>query len=197
MMEGPSMEVALRVRPKFGEAVCGDAAFSVERPGGPLLLVVDGTGHGPEARDAAARAEATVRATGVTDPAALLELLDRALRGQVGAAAGVAHVDVAGRRVAYAGIGNVSARVVGSKDVRLVNGNGLLGQRFRLPREYHVELQPMDAIVMHSDGISERFDSTSFPELVWAPAARVATLLLERFGKDHDDASCLVARMPR
>lgn len=197
MTEGPSMEVALRVRPKAGEAVSGDAAFSVERPSGPLLLVVDGTGHGPEARDAAARAEATVRATGVTDPAALLELLDQALRGQVGAAAGVAHVDIVGRRVAYAGIGNVSARVVGKKEVRLVNGNGLLGQRFRLPREQYVELQPMDAIVMHSDGISERFDSISFPELVWAPAARVATLLLERFGKDHDDASCLVARMPR
>ena len=190
-------DVALCVRPKLGEVVCGDAAFRVDRQGGLLLLVVDGTGHGPEARDAAARVEDTVRASSATEPAILLDLLDRALRGYVGAAAGVVRIDASGRHLVYAGIGNVSARVVGTKEVRLVNRDGMLGQRFRTPREQHIELQPTDAIVMHSDGISEHFDSGSLPELAWAPAARVAALLLSRFGKRHDDASCLVARTPR
>jgi len=190
-------DVALCVRPKLGEAVCGDVAFRVDRQEGVVLLVVDATGHGPAARDAAARVEAAVRASSATDPADLLELLDRALRGHVGAAAGVAHIDVSGRRLAYAGVGNVSARVVGHKEVRLVNRDGILGQRFRAPMEQHIDLHPMDAIVLHSDGISEHFDSKSFPELAWAPAARVAALLLSRFGKQHDDASCLVARMAR
>jgi hypothetical protein len=48
---------------------------------------------------------------------------------------------------------------------------------------------------MHSDGISERFDAKVLPELSFASAAAIAALLLSRYGKQHDDASCLVAKV--
>jgi len=189
------LEVAVCVRPMLGEAVSGDTAFSVERGGGVVLTLVDGTGHGPAARIVAERAEATVRGSTVNEPSALLERLDDAFKGLVGAAAGVARFEPEQKLLVYAGVGNVVARVGGREEVRLVSAHGILGQRFRVPVEQRLELEERDVFVMHSDGISERFDHEVFPELVYAPAAKIAKELLSRYGKDHDDASCLVARV--
>jgi hypothetical protein len=189
------LDVAVSVRPMLGEAVSGDTAFGVERGEGVVLALADGTGHGPEARTVAERLEATVRGSASSRPGELLDLLDRALRGLVGAAAGVAHVEPARKQLVYAGVGNVVARVFGREELRLVSANGIVGQRFRVPVEQRVALEERDVFVMHSDGISERFDRHALPELDWAPAAKLAALLLSRYGKEHDDASCLVARM--
>ena len=189
------LDVALCVRPMFGEAVSGDLAFRVERGGGWVLALVDGTGHGPAARSVAALAESAVRDDEETQPARLLDRLDRALKGSVGAAAGVAYVELVSQRLVFAGVGNVVARVLGREETRLVSAHGILGQRFRTPPERSVRLELQDLFVMHSDGISERFDSKVLPELSFAPAATIAALLLSRYGKQHDDASCLVARV--
>jgi hypothetical protein len=189
------LDVAICVRPMLGEAISGDAAFRVERGEGSLLTVVDGTGHGPAARAAAERAEATVNGSSASKPSALLALLDQTLKGLVGGAAGIAYVELERRRLTYAAVGNIVARVVGRREVRLVSGHGILGQRYRAPLEQEVELGEKDVIVMHSDGISERFDLAAFPELGWAPSAKVAALLISRYGKHHDDVSCLVARV--
>jgi hypothetical protein len=189
------LDVALCVRPMFGEAVSGDVAFRVERGGGWVLVLVDGTGHGPAARAVAALAESTVRDDVECEPSRLLDRLDRALRGSVGAAVGVAHVERASQRLVFAGVGNVVARVLGPEETRLVSAHGILGQRFRTPPERSVRLGAQDLFVMHSDGISERFDSKVLPELSFAPPSTIAALLLSRYGKQHDDASCLVARV--
>jgi serine/threonine protein phosphatase PrpC len=143
----------------------------------------------------AATAESTVRDGEETEPARLLDRLDRALKGSVGAAAGVARVELASQRLVFAGVGNVVARVLGREEIRFVSAHGILGQRFRTPPERSVRLEAQDLLVMHSDGISDRFDSNVLPELSFAPAATIAALLLSRYGKQHDDASCLVARV--
>lgn len=188
------LDSAVFVRPMLGEAVCGDSAFVIERADGWVLGLIDGMGHGPAARLSATKGEAAMRESPESSPVALLELLHRALLGTAGAAAGVAHIDSSGSRLAYAGIGNVSARVAGREDVRFVNRDGVLGQRFRAPRVQELELHEKGLFVMHSDGVSDRFDADAVPELNWAPASRLASLLVSRFGKSHDDASCLVAR---
>jgi hypothetical protein len=179
----------------LGEAVCGDSAFRVERDGGFVLSLVDGTGHGPAALLAAQRTEATVRECAENVPSVLLVRIDAALKGLVGAAAGIARLEPERKLLVYAGIGNVTARVFGREEIRLVTAHGMLGQRFRRPVEQRVELEEGDVFLMHSDGISERFDRDALPELGFAPAAKVAAVLMSRYGKQHDDASCLVARM--
>lgn len=189
------LDVAVCVRPIMGEAVSGDAAFHVERGDGVVLALVDGTGHGPDARSAAERAEATIRKSAASSPAVLLGELDRALKGLAGAAAGIAYVEPSLGSLVFAGVGNVSARVFGREEVRLVSAHGILGQRFPTPVERRLDFGEKDAFVMHSDGISERFDLSALPELAYAPAQKLAALLLSRFGKHHDDASCLVLRM--
>jgi hypothetical protein len=47
---------------------------------------------------------------------------------------------------------------------------------------------------MYSDGISDRFRADDYPQLGYQRAKMVAENLLARFGKQHDDASCVVVR---
>lgn len=188
-------ETAIRVRPCAGEVVSGDVVCHKLVGESLFVLVLDASGHGKEAERVAAMAKQAFQASRLDDPVTFMELLDESLRGTRGAAAGMARLDSGERRLSYAGVGNVSGRLLGRADSLLVVREGTLGQHFRLPKLQTLDLEPRDLLVMHSDGISGRFSSKSFPELVSGEVPYLATQLLERFGKLYDDASCALVRI--
>ena len=140
-------------------------------------------------------AERVFAATVPDDPAEFLTLLDQSLRGSRGAAAALAHLHGGQGRLTYAGIGNISGRLVSRGEVHLVGREGTLGQLFRAPKVQTFELVPQDLLLMHSDGISARFSAETFAELRTGQAHAIAAQLLERFGKLYDDAGCAVVRV--
>ena len=81
-------------------------------PGGRVVMMADGLGHGPMAARASAAAVRAFQASRATSPRFLLEDLHRALRDTRGAAVAVAHVDHASRTLTYGGIGNIAGRVL-------------------------------------------------------------------------------------
>lgn len=188
-------EVVARARPCAGEFVSGDLVCSRRVGEATFVLVLDATGHGKEARRVAELAEHAFGLAELDDPVAFLASLDDRLRGSRGAAAAVARLDPRPGRLSYAGVGNVSGRLLGRQDSQLVAREGTLGQHFRMPKLQTLELEPRDLLLMYSDGISGRFSSKSFPELVSGEVPYLATQLLERFGKLYDDASCAVVRV--
>lgn len=188
-------EVAARARPCAGEVVNGDLVCWKLVGEATFVLVVDATGHGKEARHVAELAEHAFGSAQLDDPVAFLALLDERLRGSRGAAAAMARLDASQRLLSYAGVGNISGRLLGREDSPLVGREGTLGQYFRIPKLQTLELAPRDLLVMHSDGISGRFSSKSFLELVSGETPYLATQLLERFGKLYDDASCALVRV--
>lgn len=188
-------EVVARARPCAGELVSGDLVRWRQVEHATLVLVLDATGHGKEARRVAELAEQAFDSVAFDDPVAILSLLDDRLRGSRGAAAAVARLEPRAARLSYAGVGNVSGRLLGRNDVALAERGGTLGQHFRVPKLQTFELEPRELLVMHTDGISGRFSSENFPELASAEAPYLATQLLERFGKLYDDASCALVRV--
>lgn len=188
-------EVVARARPCAGEFVNGDLVRWKQVGEATFVLVVDATGHGKEARRVAELVEHTFDSAELDDPVAFLSSLDQCLRGSRGAAAALARLDADQRRLSYAGVGNVSGRVLGRHDTQLVAREGTLGQHFRMPKLQTLDLESGDLLLMHSDGISGRFSSKSFPELAGAALPFLATQLLERFGKLYDDASCALVRV--
>lgn len=188
-------ELAVRARPCAGEVVNGDLVCWRLAGESTFVLVLDAAGHGKEARRVAELAQQAFDLAHLDDPAAFLYALDETLRGGRGAAAALARLDSRQRRLHYAGVGNISARVVGNSDTHLVSRDGTLGQHFRLPKVQTLELRAHDVLVMHSDGISGRFSREGFAELTTSEAPYVATQLLERFGRIYDDASCAVVRV--
>jgi len=176
------------------EDECGDTGVVIEYDGGCFLALVDVLGHGSSAAAVAALAERFLKENYRLDPVDLMKGLHVHLKGTRGAVAAICRFDISRGELIYAGVGNITTRVFGEKQYRLVPRDGILGYMIASPNESSVKLTPGDILVLSSDGIREHFDADCFPDLLTGPARKIAERLLATFGKENDDASCIVMR---
>jgi negative regulator of sigma-B (phosphoserine phosphatase) len=178
-----------------GETRSGDLAVFVPTTAGGLACVIDGLGHGPEAADAAERCAEVVRANAELEARALLSACHEALLTTRGAVMTAAWFDLERSQLAWAGVGNVDARLVHHgpeqrEDVALVFG-GVLGYRMPRVRAATMPLERGDLLVMITDGI----DAAISPALASGGAAQaMADRILTTHGKGSDDALAVVVR---
>ncbi|MGC5031515.1 SpoIIE family protein phosphatase [Micromonospora sp. DT229] len=183
-------------RPLTGETVSGDGyAWRIvgERR---QLLVTDGLGHGPLAAAATDAALAAFRAAPASAPAEVVGHLHQALSHTRGAALAVAEPDPATGLLRYAGLGNISG-VVATGDGRqrgLVSLPGIAGHQRPTIRQYEYPFDPGSLLVMHSDGVVDRWRLADHPGLAGRSPLVVAATLLREAGLRRDDAGVLVAR---
>jgi anti-sigma regulatory factor (Ser/Thr protein kinase) len=189
-------------RPISGELVCGDAwaVRAVAGDGGgdhPALLVMlcDGLGHGPLAERASQAAVRAFRGTHDLSPEGVLGAVHRALRGTRGGAVAVARIEPAAGRVLYCGIGNVSGFLVDDRGRRaLLSAPGIVGAHMRRLRTFEEPLPEHGALVMHSDGLTERWDPGTLPGLLGHSPLVMAGQLLREAAVRRDDACVLVVK---
>lgn len=179
--------IAFLCRPADGEVASGDAVVVRSVPGVTLLAVIDVLGHGHEAGKVAARATRYLERVDITRALALVTGLHDELRGTRGAAVTVCVLR--GFELDACGVGNVEARVVGSR-CPLVSTPGIVGGRVGTLRESVGRLARTDRLLCWSDGISTRVEPDSVRHLGPADAcAQIMTLHRRRY----DDASVVVA----
>lgn len=179
-------------RPLGGEEVCGDAYAVRTAPDRLTLMMCDGSGHGPLAATAAREAVRVFCAEPASAPEEMVARLHAALRGTRGGAVAVADLDLVRRTVRFAGLGNIAASVLADGRKRgMVSVPGVAGYQARTIRAFDHELPPGARVVLHSDGLTERW--TFDPELVTLPPLLAAASLLRDAGVRRDDASVLVA----
>lgn len=180
---------------KSGEERSGDAWAVEEAPGKLWVLVADGLGHGPLAAEAADVAVAAFRALPGRPPGERIEAIHRRLHVSRGAAVAVAEVDAGAGVLRYAGIGNVAGALLGGEAPRsLLSMNGTAGHQARTLRQLDYPWTPRSLLVMHSDGISARWDLASRPGLQERRPSTIAAVLVRDFGRGRDDAAAVVAR---
>ncbi|HET9015204.1 MAG TPA: SpoIIE family protein phosphatase [Thermomicrobiaceae bacterium] len=177
------------------ETVCGDA-WTVDWVGSCCrVAVIDGLGHGPAAAEAARAAVLRLEQDASLDPAAALLACHHALKGTRGAAATIAAIDLSATRLTYAGVGNVEGRLVTpGGDERLVAFRGIVGGHHLHLRPLSLDLVEPWTFILHTDGVSARFDTDDVPELESGDPSQVASAILERYGRDHDDATVVVLK---
>jgi anti-sigma regulatory factor (Ser/Thr protein kinase) len=181
------------VRPITGETECGDA-YGVAEAGGEVTAVLcDGLGHGPLAAAAAAAGVAAVLDDPAAEPAALLERVHRRMSGTRGGAVGIVRID--GQRARFAGLGNVAASIVsGGQRKSMVSIPGIAGHQARTVRQFEYEAPPGSALILHSDGISSRWEAAALPGLEARDPLLIAAVLLAEAGVHRDDAGVLVLK---
>lgn len=187
--------VGAAVVPAPGETVCGDA-WAYATDGQRLaMMVADGLGHGPDAARAAEAALAVFKARPFTGPGALLEHAHAAMRDTRGAAITVVEADASQRSMRFAGAGNVVGRLIsGVSDRSLIPQNGTVGLQLRRIQEQQVEWPEHALLVLHSDGISTRWDLKQHGAVLQRHPAIVAGLLLRNHCRGRDDATVVVLR---
>ncbi len=191
----PRMLFGVATRARRHEVQNGDA-FVVRRwADGALAGVIDGLGHGEHAERAAHAARAYVE-DHFDQPVERLfggvAVVCRRTRGVVMA---LARFDLTAGKVAVASIGNVEVRFFGTATPRnLVVRRGILGVNAPNPVVTSHLWTDETIVVLHSDGLHSHWDADALARVTWASPDDAARALLERYGKEDDDATVVVVR---
>lgn len=176
-----------------GEIECGDAwaiEFSTEATS---VMVVDGLGHGTFAAEAAQTAIGVFREAPLTAPQEFLTRANPRMSKTRGGAVACARIE--GTRLAYAGLGNISGALVhASGSQGLVSHHGTMGMGQRRAQQFEYSCKPNSLLVMHSDGISARWELKNRPELMARHPAVIAGVIYRDHRRERDDATVLVLR---
>lgn len=199
MPESDYMAVDCRVaaRPLRGEIESGDLHAVIPRPGGTLIAVVDGLGHGYEAAVAARVAVITLTAQAHLPLLRLVKCCHDALIKTRGVAMSLALLEWCDETLTWLSIGNVSGVLLranhrGKVEREFVlTRNGVVGHRLPPVRATTLRLHRGDLLVFATDGVREGFHSDVSLD---APPQETADRILAQHGKATDDALVLVGR---
>jgi anti-sigma regulatory factor (Ser/Thr protein kinase) len=191
---GPEFDLAYVIRPYQGELVSGDEVYVERRSDRLLVALIDALGHGTSANRAARHAKAVMRENCTASVVALMRTLHDALSSTVGAAISICEINVLTYTGQYCSVGNTVGRILGPRDVRLHSVAGIVGSNLRTPVQDRFSLNTKDVLVLYSDGISDRFGKDDYPQLGYQHSKAIVGNVLQRFGKQHDDASCVALR---
>ena len=190
----PWFHYAVATRPRSAGAENGDRHLVVAVPGGALIAVIDGLGHG---REAAAAAEIAVRVVGdhASEPLpALVRRCHEALHRTRGAAMTLSLLTWPEGTLTWGGVGNVDGRLIRAASPERIEGalllSGVVGYRIPPLRPTVIPLYRGDLLIMATDGILPRFTEGLVPG---EQLQRMADRILDIHGRD-DDALVLVAR---
>jgi anti-sigma regulatory factor (Ser/Thr protein kinase) len=189
----PVTRCAGLIRPITGEIECGDDFGAVQAGDTMTAVLCDGLGHGPLAAAAASQAVAAVPDQPAGEPAALLERAHRRMAGTRGGAVGI--VQVNGSVARFAGLGNVAASILSDGTRKsMLSVPGIAGFQARVIRQFDYEVPPGAAVILHSDGISRRWEVAAVPGLAARDPLVIAAVLLAEAGQHRDDAGVLVLK---
>ena len=190
----PPVRIGVVALPIDGEQISGDG-WHVEGTWPDLRIVlIDGLGHGPAAAEATAAAlAAVVGAPG--PPRASMQRVHDAIRHTRGAAGALCEIDSAAGLLRYVGVGNIAGSLIGGPKPRsLVSHNGTLGLSAPRIQEFSLPWTAQSLLVMHSDGLTTRWDLATYPGLALRDPALIAAVLWRDFRRGRDDATVLVAK---
>ena len=186
--------VACFGRARRGEHYSGDLAFIQEHGTKFFLAIVDVAGHGRSAHGVAKEVESILRSENTDDLAALVQSLHRRLMGGPGAVMIAGVLDTESLAFTFVQIGDTHGKIFGPRRRSLIGEVGMLGHAIRTPLVRSETLSTGEILVLCTDGVSERYDLNEIQGHRTILADALARRIVEQFGKDHDDATCLVVR---
>jgi hypothetical protein len=105
----------------------------------------------------------------------------------------VACARVVGDKLSYAGVGNISGALVSpGKSQGLVSHNGTLGLNQRRMQQFEYKRDAGALLILHSDGISARWDIRNRADLLSRHPAIIAAAIYRDHGRGNDDSTVVV-----
>jgi hypothetical protein len=191
------LEYGVSSLPVPGEVESGDLHLVSAIPGGTLIAVVDGAGHGREAALAARTAIATIEGHRREGVIPLVRRCHERLKGTRGVVMTLASIDGIENTVTWLGVGNIegvlvrtSASVDPSAETIFLRP-GVLGYRLPALQAVITPIALGDLLILTTDGIRSDFTRHFSPE---DPPDKIADYILSNFRKGNDDGLVLVAR---
>ncbi|TRZ89687.1 MAG: hypothetical protein D4R88_04990 [Methanosarcinales archaeon] len=181
-------------RPVHGSKYNGDMYLIKEFNNKVLISVIDGLGHGESAAVASSKCVKYIEEHYDIGLAEIFKYCDIELRKTNGAVMGMLFIDFEHSILSFAGVGNISARVIGGKPVHFISRDGIVGYNMPGIKENKHPYDAGDTILMHSDGISSKVLRYPASILLKKDVQEAADEIMKLYGKDEDDATVIVAR---
>ncbi|MBM7868353.1 SpoIIE family protein phosphatase [Heliobacterium gestii] len=189
------LQVGAVLLPKPGEAVSGDGWAVRFRADGGMVLVTDGLGHGEQAAAASQQALRLFLERAISSPAQFIRGINEPMRHTRGAAMALATIDLVERHVVYAGVGNIAGRILSPQGViGCLTYNGTVGLHPGRFQENSYSWPEQALLVMHSDGLTSRWDHTAYPGLLMRHPTVIAAVLYRDFFRGNDDVTVVVVQ---
>lgn len=189
-----NIELGAICEPVAGETVCGDIWAIHSVPNGFAVFLADGIGHGAPAAAASLKAAEIFTKEKTKTPAAVLDAMS-ALKSTRGAVVAVAKIDMIAKTIHYAGIGNISGVILEDDKTRpMISREGIAGMGDRRAREYEYLFEKTPTIILHTDGLSTRWATKNYPDILNEHPAVLAGALFRDHRRIRDDATVLTVR---
>jgi hypothetical protein len=190
----PETDYYLVKMPFLSEKECGDTGIIKEFDNKIFAAVVDVLGHSKNAYQLTLVIEKFIEAHYRENLTGIMRDLHVHIKGSVGAAGILCLLDLDSGQLEYTGIGNLTIRIFGTENKRLLPGDGVIGYTMSTPKEKMVTLAPGDVLLVHSDGIQAHFEAEEYPGIYRQTAREIAEGVINRFNKGIDDAICFALK---
>jgi anti-sigma regulatory factor (Ser/Thr protein kinase) len=182
---------------KQGEEVSGDA-WNFNRTAKNLrIMLIDGLGHGVQANIAAREALSSFRHNNTLRPSEQLRTMHADLKKTRGGVVSVVQIDEVNNQVVYSGVGNISMKLLsGGRSKGCFSYNGIVGHIMPSTLEDHQIHwdKQTDILVIHSDGVSARWDVAKYPGILQHSGMILCGALYKDFNRNNDDSTILVVK---
>ena len=178
-----------------GEQLSGDGWVYASSVLGATLMMVDGTGHGPLAEVAARTACDVFRAHVNESTGEIIERIHRGIAHTRGGAVAIARLDERAGLVRYTGVGNIAGTLISGVGLkRMVSHNGTVGLTARRIQEFTYPYTRPALMVLHSDGLSAKWDLADYPGLAAGHPSLIAGVLFRDYWRSRDDGLVVALR---
>lgn len=179
-----------------GQRVSGDTWKMYTLKKEIRVMMADGLGHGLHASEAAAAATKSFLKSPKTHPADQLRQLHPDLKQTRGAVVNIVHIDTVGHQLSYSGVGNISMKVISASGIKgCLSYNGIVGHIMPAVVNNHLlQVNRNDLVVLHSDGISARWDMQKYPAITSCHPSILCAAIYKDFDRGTDDSSIVVIK---
>ena len=178
-----------------GETVCGDAWAVVQDDHRAAIIVADGLGHGPLAAEASIAGVSFFRDMPFGAPSQVIERMHGVMRATRGAAVMVAQLDLDEDTLVFSGAGNIAGRLIsGVSDKSLASQHGTVGVQIRHQHDARQAWPDHALLILHSDGLTTRWDLDNAQGILQHHPTVVAGWLLRDHSRGRDDATAVVLK---
>ncbi|MFH0803355.1 MAG: SpoIIE family protein phosphatase [bacterium] len=173
---------------------CGDTGVIKEFDDKLFIGIVDVLGHGSEAHKLAVICQDFLEKNYRRNLIETMNALHEYIKDSRGAVVGLCLLDISSGVLQYVGVGDITARKFGVNQVKLISQDGIVGYIMKTLKEGTMRLDDGDVFVLYTDGVKEHFELEDYPELFRDDARKIATHIIQQFGKEEDDATCIAVR---
>ncbi len=182
----------LYIKPLLTPWECGDIGIIMDTEHAFFVSVVDVLGHGKQPYELAKKPEQFLIGNYTPNLFELVSSLHEHISGSIGIAGSFLQIDKNDGKFSFIGVGNVVTVFGNPVHSRMLNHDGVIGYRMPTLHPQDGYLKEGDSIFMYSDGIKEHFVLDRHVLRRLNSAQRVATHVVNTYGKSQDDKACFV-----